>query len=206
MADPEVNFDKIPDSILNPVAIAEEKINVDSNEIVSSNKDIAVDKNIEVSSYQNEEKMVSDFVEENNEVSTTLENTKTVDNKNSQQPSEKLRQNKEEIEDLKSEITAIEDELKTAANKNKKESINQQIDQKSDKLNGNENESANKQKNKAVSLREKANDSRKSPDEKDDLLKQAHQYEIKAIDDQQTANNLLGDVQEKVSIRIQFRS
>ena len=141
--------------------------------------------------------MVSDFVEENNEVSTTLENTKTVDNKNSQQPSEKLRQNKEEIEDLKSEITAIENELKTAANKNKKESINQQIDQKSDKLNGNENESANKQKNKAVSLREKANDSRKSPDEKDDLLKQAHQYEIKAIDDQQTANNPLGDVQEK---------
>ena len=207
MADPEVNFDKIPDSILNPVAIAKEKINVDSNELVSSNKDIAVDKNIEVSSYQNEEKMVSDFVEENNEVSTTLENTKTVDNKNSQQPSEKLRQNKEEIEDLKSEITAIEDELKTAANTNKKESINQQIDQKSDKLNGNENEVAytfddkNKNEiefnNKAVSLREKANDSRKSPDEKDDLLKQAHQYEIKAIDDQQTANNLLGDVQEK---------
>ena len=44
---------------------------------------------------------------------------------------------------------------------------------------------------------EKANDPRTSPEEKDDLLKQAHQYEMVAIDDQQTANNLLDDVQEK---------
>ena len=58
-------------------------------------------------------------------------------------------------------------------------------------------ESANKQKEKASSLRQKANDPRTSPDEKDDLLKQAHQFEMVAIDDQQTANNLLGDVQEK---------
>ena len=58
-------------------------------------------------------------------------------------------------------------------------------------------ESANKQKDKAASLREKANDPRTSPEEKDDLLKQAHQYEMVAIDDQQTANNLLDDVQEK---------
>ena len=58
-------------------------------------------------------------------------------------------------------------------------------------------ESANKQKDKAASLRKKADDPRTSPDEKDDLLKQAHQYEMVAIDDQQTANNLLDDVQEK---------
>ena len=39
MADPEVNFDKIPDSILNPVEIAVEEVDVDSNELVDSNVD-----------------------------------------------------------------------------------------------------------------------------------------------------------------------
>ena len=39
MADPEVNFDKIPDSILNPVEIAVEEVDVDSNELVDSSVD-----------------------------------------------------------------------------------------------------------------------------------------------------------------------
>lgn len=45
MADPEVNFDKIPDSILNPVEIAEEKIDLDSNELDVSNVDDLIAQN-----------------------------------------------------------------------------------------------------------------------------------------------------------------
>ena len=39
MADPEVNFDKIPDSILNPVEIAVEEVDIDSTEFIDSNVD-----------------------------------------------------------------------------------------------------------------------------------------------------------------------
>ncbi len=212
-------------------------------------------------SNQTEETIITDLVEENNveeynEVSAALESTTTeandyedvsqnlisYNNENSQQSSLKLEQNKEEMVDLKSEISSLEEELKETTNPNKIESIKEQISQKSDELERKENEvvrayedinkkeieyndqvfdeatnnlsedaksdedylsavfymeSAKKQKDKAESLREKANDPRTSPNEKDNLLKQAHQVEMVAIDDQQTANNLLSDVKEK---------
>ena len=39
MADPEVNFDKIPDSILNPVEAEVEEVDIDSTEFIDSNVD-----------------------------------------------------------------------------------------------------------------------------------------------------------------------
>ena len=106
----------------------------------------------------NEDTMVSDLVEEDNveeynEVSIALENTTTevedfedisqnlisYNNENSQQSSEELEQNKEEIVGLKSEISVLEDDLKTTTNPNKIESINQQLNQKSDEFDRKEN-------------------------------------------------------------------
>ena len=128
---------------------------VTSNSIV----DTAKDNTSEVSTNLNEDRMISDLVEDDNveeynEVSVALENTTTeaedfedvsqnlisYNNENSQQSSRQLEQNKEEIVDLKSEISALEDELKTTTNPNKIESINQQINQKSDELDRKENE------------------------------------------------------------------
>ena len=58
-------------------------------------------------------------------------------------------------------------------------------------------ESANKQLEKADKAREQANNPTTPPAKKKELLKEAYKYEMVAIDDQQTANNLMEDVQEK---------
>ena len=94
----------------------------------NSTVDTAKENTSEVSSNLNEDTMMSDLIEEDNveeynEVSVALENTTTeaedfedisqnlisYNNESSQQSSQQLEQNKEEIVDLKSEITALED-------------------------------------------------------------------------------------------------
>ena len=63
-------------------------------------------------------------------------------------------------------------------------------------------ESANKQLEKANEARLEANNPKTSPTKKKELLKEAYKYEMVAIDDQQTTNNLMEDVQEKYQFLI----
>ena len=186
------------------VALENTTTEVEDFEDVSQNLISYNNENSQQSSQQLEQNK-EEIVDLKSEISALEDELKTTTNPNKiESINQQINQKSDELDRKENEVVrAYEDINKNEIKYNdeifEKETASLSNDAKSD-----EDylsavfymESANKQKDKAASL-EKADDPRTSPDEKDDLLKQAHQYEIKAIDDQQTANNLLDDVQEK---------
>ena len=187
------------------VALENTTTEVEDFEDVSQNLISYNNENSQQSSQQLEQNK-EEIVDLKSEISALEDELKTTTNPNKiESINQQINQKSDELDRKENEVVrAYEDINKNEIKYNdeifEKETASLSNDAKSD-----EDylsavfymESANKQKDKAASLREKANDPRTSPEEKDDLLKQAHQYEMVAIDDQQTANNLLDDVQEK---------